>query len=132
MFLIAGRLWEMVAYERWSHTEVRLYLFLSRANAHVCPFLRTAKSVAEILAYYFSRALLGYITRLSFRPVNKKLGSCSIPFVVHPGKSPGILLCLVASRIYNKFSISTRRKTLFFLVHIGRSPSMLLCLTKRF
>ena len=132
MFWIAGRLWEMVAYERWSHMEVRLYLFLSRVNVHVCPFLRTAKSVAEILAYYFSRVLLGYITRLSHRPVNKKLGSCSIPFVVHPGRSPGMLLCLGASRIYNKFSISTRRKKLSFLVHIGRSPGMLLCLTERF
>ena len=26
VFWIGGRLWELVAYERWSHMEVRLYL----------------------------------------------------------------------------------------------------------
>ena len=28
---IGGRLWEVVAYERWSHMEVRLYYFVSTA-----------------------------------------------------------------------------------------------------
>ena len=62
---------------------------------------------------YYAWALLGYITRLAFRLVaeKKKLGCCSISFLVHPGRSPGMmLLCLSASRIYNTFSISTRRK----------------------
>ena len=27
VFWIGGRLWEMVAYERWSHMEVQLYLY---------------------------------------------------------------------------------------------------------
>ena len=32
--------------------------------------------------------------------VKKNLGSCSISFLVHPGRSPGmLLLCLSASRI---------------------------------
>ena len=40
------------------------------------------------------------------RIIKKKLGSCSISFLVHPGRSPGmILVCLSASRIYNTFSI---------------------------
>ena len=33
VFWISGRLWQVVAYERWSHMEVRLYKgFLSREN----------------------------------------------------------------------------------------------------
>ena len=44
----------------------------------------------------------------------KKIGSCSISFLVHPGWSPGILLCLSASRIYS--SSLTRRKN-----KVGRS-----------
>ena len=94
----------------------------------------------EVLAWYhYAWALLGYITRLVFRPVaEKKLGSCSISFLVHPGRSPGMmLLCLSASRIYNTFSISTRNRekisgscSISFLVHPGRSPGMiLLCLS---
>ena len=95
----------------------------------------------EVLAwYYYAWALLGYITRLAFRPVavKKNLGSCSISFLVHPGRSPGMmLLCLSASRIYNTFSISilSRKKKLrccstSFLVHPGRSRCMmLLCLS---
>ena len=54
------------------------------------------------------------ITRLVFRPVaEKKLGSCSISFLVHPGRSPGMmLLCLSASRIYiNTIGILTRSRT---------------------
>ena len=51
------------------------------------------------------------ITRLAFRRVEKKIGSCSISFLVHPARSPGMmLLCLSASRIYNTFSISTRSR----------------------
>ena len=83
--------------------------------------------------------LLGYITRLAFQPVavKKKLGSCSISFLVHPGRSPGILLCLSASKIYNTFSISNRNRkkkklgscSISFLVHPGRSPGILLCLS---
>lgn len=52
-----GRLREVVAH---GSSTVSVF-FKSRVNAHVYPFLRTAKSVAEILAYYFSRVLLGYI-----------------------------------------------------------------------
>ena len=45
------------------------------------------------------------------RKKKKKLGSCSISFLVHPGRSPGmLLLCLSAPRIYNTFSISTRSR----------------------
>ena len=68
----------------------------------------------EVLAWYhYAWALLGYITRLAFRPVpvKKNLGSCSISFLVHPGRSPGMIsLCLSASTIYNTFSISTRSR----------------------
>ena len=66
----------------------------------------------------------------------KKLGSCSISFLVHPGRSPGILLCLSASRLYNTFRISTRSRkkkigscSISFVVHPGRSPGILLCLS---
>ena len=58
--------------------------------------------------YYYAWALLGYITRLAFRSVaeKKKLGCCSISFLVHPGRSPGMmLLCLSASRIYNTLAV---------------------------
>ena len=36
-FWIGGRLWEVVTYERWSHTEVRLYVLLSSflLNCHI-------------------------------------------------------------------------------------------------
>ena len=65
----------------------------------------------EVLAYNYSWALVGYIKRLGFRPVEQKLGSRSTSFLVHPGRSPCmILLCLIASWIYNTFSIWTRRK----------------------
>ena len=44
---------------------------------------------------------------ISIRSRKIKLGSCSISFLVHPDKSPGMmLLCLGASKIYNTFSIS--------------------------
>ena len=90
----------------------------------------------EVLAWYnYARALLGYISRLAFQSeaVKKKnLGSCSISFLVHPGRSPGMLLCLSASRIYNTFSISTRSRknqlescSISFLVHPGRTPGMI-------
>ena len=92
---------------------------------------------AEVLAWcYYAWALLGYITRLAFRPVavKKNLGSCSISFLVHPGRSPGMmLLCLSASGIYNTFSVSTRSRkkklgscSISFLVHPDRSPGMML------
>ena len=96
----------------------------------------------EVLAWcYYAWALLGYITRLAFRPVavKKKLGSCSISFLVHPGRSPGMmLLCLSASRIYNTLNISIRSRKkkklgsccIFFVVHPGRSRCMMLfCLS---
>ena len=74
---------------------------------------------------------------ISTRSRKKQLGSCSISFLVHPGRSPGmLLLCLSASRIYNTFSISTRSRkkqlgscSISFLVHPGRSPGILLCLS---
>ena len=60
----------------------------------------------------------------------KKLGSCSIFFLVHSGRSPGLmLLCLSASRIYNTFSISTRsrkkknRQLLYILSGLHRQKS---------
>ena len=69
---------------------------------------------------------------ISTRSRKKQLGSSSISFLVHPGRSPGILLCLSASRIYNTFSISTRSRkkqlgscSISFLVHPGGSPGML-------
>ena len=67
-----------------------------------------------------------------------KLGCCFISFLVHPGRSPGMMvLCLSASSIYNTFRISIRRRkkklgscSISFLVHPGRSPGMmLLCLS---
>ena len=92
----------------------RKYLLPSRVIAYIYihPILRTTNSIADILAWYnYAWALLEYITRLAFRRVEKKLGSCSISFLVHPGRSPGMmLLCLSASRIYNTFSISTRSR----------------------
>ena len=67
----------------------------------IYPFSRTANSVADILVHNYARALLG----------QKKLGSCSVSFLVHLGRSPGMmLLCLSASWIYNKFSIATRSR----------------------
>ena len=58
---------------------------------------------------------------ISIRSREKKLGSCSISFLVHPGGSPGMMfLCLSASRIYNTFSVSTRSrekiKQLFYIL----------------
>ena len=59
-------------------------------------------------------------------------------FLIHPGRSPCMmLLCLCASKIYNKFSIFIRSRKkricicfISFLFHQGRSPSMmLLCLS---
>ena len=94
--------------------------------------------LVEVLAYDYAWALLVYITRLAFRPVavKKKLGNCSISFLVYPGRSPGIWLCLSASRIYNTFSISTRSRkkklgscSISFLVHPGRIPGIWLCLS---
>ena len=35
VFWIGGRLWEVVAYERWSHMEVRLYVSF-RAGRRLC------------------------------------------------------------------------------------------------
>ena len=32
VFWIGGRLWEVVAYERWSHQEVRLYLHFQKSQ----------------------------------------------------------------------------------------------------
>ena len=49
----------------------------------------------------------------------QKLGSCSLSFLVQPGKIPGIYLCLNASRIYNTFSIFTRnRKKIWHLFYV--------------
>ena len=47
----------------------------------------------------------------------KKIGSCYISFLVHPGRSPGMmLLCLSASRIYNTLAMkSTADFKMFFL-----------------
>ena len=68
----------------------------------------------------------------------KKIGCCSISFLVLPGRSPGkMLLFLNACRIYNTFSIfiGSRKKKLCicfrsFLIHQSRSPGMiLLCLS---
>ena len=60
----------------------------------------------EVLPWcYYAWALVGYITRLAFRSVaeKKKLGSGSISFLVHPDRSPAMmLLCLSGSRLYNK------------------------------
>ena len=52
---------------------------------------------------------------------NKKLGSCSISFLVFPGRSPGkMLLFLSPSRIYNTLSIqiSSRKKQIKLLFYI--------------
>ena len=76
--------------------------------------------------------------RISTRSRKKKIGCCSLSFLVHPGRSPGMmLLCQSASGIYNTFSVSTRSRkkklgccSISFLVHPGRSPGMmLLCLS---
>ena len=32
VFRIGGRLWDVIAYERWSHMEVRLYLNFEKAT----------------------------------------------------------------------------------------------------
>ena len=54
---------------------------------------------------------------ISTRSRKKQLGSCSISFLVHPGRSPGMmLLCLSASRIYNTLAMkSTADFKMFFL-----------------
>ena len=54
----------------------RKYLLPSRVNAYIYiyPILRTANSIADILAwYYYAWALLEYITRLAFRRVENKI-----------------------------------------------------------
>ena len=90
----------------------------------------------EVLAwFYYAWALLGYITRFEFRSVAEKktLGCCSIFFLVHSGRSPGMkLLCLSASRRYYTFSILIRSRkkklgscSISFLVHPERSPGMM-------
>ena len=85
-----------------------------------------------------SRIYNKYLFSISIRSRKKKLGSCCISFLIHPGRSPGmILLCLSVFRIYKTFSISilSRKKKLgccsiSFLVHPRRSPGMmLLCLS---
>ena len=68
------------------------------------------------------------------QPKEKKLGSCSISFLVHSGRSPGMtFLCLSTSRIYNTFSISMRSRkkklggcSMSFLVRPGRSNGIIL------
>ena len=67
--------------------------------------------------YYRSSRAADFSSRIyntfsiSTRSRKKRLGSCSISFLVHPGRSPGMIsLCLSASRIYNTFSISTRSR----------------------
>ena len=79
-----------------------------------------------------------HVNHFDPQPKKKTSGCCSISFLVHPGRSNGMmLLCLSASRIYNTFSIliRSRKKKLCscfisFLVHPGRSPRMmLLCLS---
>ena len=61
-------------------------------------------------------------------------GGQSYPSFEQPG--PEIVLFLSASRIYDKFNISTRGKKIYqgscslsFLLHSGRSPGILLCLS---
>ena len=66
----------------------------------------------EVLAWcYYAWVLLIYNTfSISIRSRKKKLGCRSISFLVHPGRSPGIiLLCLSASRIYTTFRISQKK-----------------------
>ena len=72
------------------------------------------------------------------RSRKKKLCICSLSFLVHPSRSPGMmLLCLSACRIYSTFRIPIRSRkknlgscSISFLVYPGRSPDiMLLCLS---
>ena len=77
-----------------------------------------------------------HVKHFAPQPKNKKkIGCCSICFLVHPSRSPGMMLLRhCASRIYNTFSIliSSRIKkkkgycSISFLVHPGRSPSIML------
>ena len=73
-------------------------------------------SQVEVLAScYYAWALLGYITSLYFTisifSRKKKLGSFSRSFLVHPGRSSGMmLLCLSACRINNTVSILIRSR----------------------
>ena len=59
-------------------------------------------------------------------PPKKKMGSGSISFLAHPGRSPGMmLLCLSTSRIYNTVSILIRtqkKNWLLFYILFG-SPT---------
>ena len=128
LFLNPSRIYNTVSI--WSAAKKKNYAFV------LYPFWFTQ---IEVLAWcYFAWALLGYITRLAFQSFSRKktLGCSSISFLVHPGRSPGmLLLCLSPSRIYNKYlfsiSIRSRKKKLgscsiSFLVHSGRSPGMML------
>ena len=103
-----------------------LFLSASRIYNTLTILIRSRKKKKAVVLYpfwfsqvevlvrcYYSWALLGYITRLAFWSVagKKKLSSCSISFLVHPGRSPCVmLLCLSACRICNMFSISIRSR----------------------
>ena len=55
-----------------------------------------------------SHIITGFISILTLRK-KETLGSCSICVLVHPGRSPGILLCIRGPRIYmyKRFSLPT-------------------------
>ena len=75
----------------------------------------------------------------TFSILIRNLGSCSLSYLVHGDRNPGItiILYLRALRTYDTFSISTRSRkkklgccSISFLVHPGRSPGMMfLCLS---
>ena len=101
------------------------YIRFARFNTSALYYLRAWHRLAW--------ALLGYIKHLPFRSVStrsrkkKKIGSCSISFLVHPGRSPGILLCLSASGIYS--SSLTRRKNKLSRSFCRRYLSVFVCVS---
>ena len=88
--------------------------------------------------FYMSASRIYNTLSILIRRRKKKLGGCSMSFLVCIGRSPEMmLLCLIACSIYNTLSISNRSRkkklgscSISFLVHPGRSPGMmLLCLS---
>ena len=91
-----------------------------------------------MMFFYMSASRIYNTLSILIRSRKKKLGGCSMSFLVCPGRSPEMmLLCLSACSIYNTLSISNRSRkkklgscSISFLAHPGRSPGMmLLCLS---
>ena len=87
-----------VAFRFVAETKIRqLFYILSGSSRYKSCLMLSCLSASRI---YNTFSIL-------IRSRKKTLGSCSISFLLHPDRSPGMMfLFLSASRIYSKFSIS--------------------------